>query len=400
MDAGPKVRQYHMLRYLASRHEVTLVAFARPDDPPGSIDHLRGLCADVRTAPLPRSLGGNARAAARGLLTGLPVLVTRDESATLRGLLRELMATPFDVVHADQLSMAQYGQFAAKEATRRGRQPATLLDEHNAIYLLTERMARDEPHALRRLLLRREAVAFRRFEAGMLRRYDGVLAVTTEVCAALLALVPVPERAALAAKLMVAPICVDPNELPVVPRRPGGPPTILHLGTMFWPPNVNGVLWFAQEVLPRVRQAVPRARLVVVGKNPPEEVRRLAADPLIEVTGYAADPLPYLAATDVFIVPLAAGGGMRVKIVEAWARGLPVVSTATGAEGITVSDGKDILIAPDRDTERFAAAVIRVLTDDELNARLRAGGRAAVEACYSWRAVYRKVDLVYEGLLA
>ncbi len=398
MDAGPKVRQYHMLRHLAGRHDVTLVAFARRDDAPAAVDHLRGLGVTIQTAPLPRSPLGNMRAGLKGLVTGLPMVVARDESSAMTQLLHELSAQPFDIVHADQLSMARYGLRAASLAPS-SRRPATILDEHNAIYLLTERMARDETRALRRAFISREARAFREYEATMLRAYNAVLAVTEQDRLALLALLPEADRAALAQKLTVAPICVDPDELSVVPRQSSGPPTILHLGTMFWPPNVHGVLWFGREVFPLVRQAVPDARFVIVGKNPPEEVRSLAADPQIAVTGYVADPTPYLAAADAFIVPLAAGGGMRVKIVEAWARGLPVMSTVTGAEGIAATDGCDILLTRDGDAAGFAAVVVRALTDPALNARLRAAGRATVEARYSWRAVYRKIDSVYEELL-
>jgi glycosyltransferase involved in cell wall biosynthesis len=296
--------------------------------------------------------------------------------------------------------MAGYGQWAAEALAGRRRPPATLLDEHNAVYLLAERMARDETHPLRRALATREASAFRKYEAAMLRAYNAILTVTEEDRHALLALFAAGERAALAAKLTVAPICVDPDQMPVVPRAAGGPPTILHLGTMFWPPNIHGALWFAREVLPLVREAVPDCRFVIVGKNPPAAVRQLALDPQIEVAGYVADPTPYLAAADAFIVPLATGGGMRVKIIEAWARGLPVISTRTGAEGIATTDGRDILLVDDHDAAGFAAAVIAALRNAELNFGLRAGGRATVEARYSWREVYRKIDTIYAGLLA
>ncbi|MDQ1301690.1 MAG: hypothetical protein QG637_1612 [Chloroflexota bacterium] len=173
---------------------------------------------------------------------------------------------------------------------------------------------------------------------------------------------------------------------------------ILHLGTMFWPPNVAGALWFAREALPRVWREVPDARFVIVGKNPPAEVCALAADPRIVVTGYVADPQPYLAAADAFVVPLFSGGGMRVKILDAWLWGLPIVATPLGAEGIAVRDGESILLAAD--APAFAAAVRRLLTDAELNARLRRAGRAWVEQTYSWQAVYPKVDAVYARLLA
>jgi glycosyltransferase involved in cell wall biosynthesis len=221
--------------------------------------------------------------------------------------------------------------------------------------------------------------------------------VTAEDQEHLLALFDAREAAEVRDKCAVVPICVDPEIAQPVRRAGEGPPTILHLGTMFWPPNIAGVLWFAREVLPRVHQAVPEARLVIAGKAPPREVRRLTSDHRIKITGYVADPTPCVAAADVFVVPLHAAGGMRVKILDAWLWGLPVVSTSIGAEGIECCDGENILLAPD--AEAFAAAVVRLLSDKQLNDRLRAEGRKWVEARYDWRRVYRGVDDTYARLL-
>ncbi len=314
-------------------------------------------------------------------------------------LLRGLMRRPYAVIHADQLSMAGYARFAASCAHGAAGRPATLLDEHNAIYLLTERMAAEAKHPAARALMRREARAFARYERRMCTSFDALLTVTQEDRDRLLALVEPTERARLAERMTVVPICVDPGETPPVVRTGGGPPTILHLGTMFWPPNVQGVLWFDREVLPRVRQVLPDARFVVVGKQPPPEVRALGKDPRTDVTGYVAEVTPTLAATDVFIVPVHSGGGMRVKILDGWLWGLPIVSTEVGAEGIDTRPGEDILLAPDGDADAFAHAVVRILTDQALNAKLRRNGRMAVEARYGWQSVYSRVDAVYARLL-
>ena len=128
------------------------------------------------------------------------------------------------------------------------------------------------------------------------------------------------------------------------------------------------------------------------------KVQALASDPRITVTGYVADATPYLAAADAFVVPLHAGGGMRVKILDAWLWGLPIVSTPIGAEGIDLRDGENILIAGD--ARAFAAATLRCLSDLALNARLRTAGRAWVEEKYAWQVVYRRVDAVYDRLLS
>jgi len=401
LDAGPKVRAYHMLRHLSQQHPVTLVSFVRPDDKPAYVDHLRGIAAAVHTVPIQRSLARNLRAAAKGLLTGLPMVIVRDETDAMADLLRRLTAaTPFDVIHADQLSMAWWAQLAASPSpsVAPSRLPATLLDEHNAIYKLTERMAA-ESTGLRRLIAQREARAFRRYEREMLRRFDAILTVTDEDRALLLDLFDEPERSQQAARFTTLPICIDPATTPPVhsSRSAITPLTILHLGTMFWPPNVAGVLWFAREVLPLIWQRIPEARFTIVGKNPPPEVQALASDPRIQVAGYVADPLPCLQQADVFIVPLFSGGGMRVKILDGWLWGLPIVATPIGAEGIDLRAGENILIAGDPSS--FAEATTRLLTDPALNRQMRVAGRRWVEQTYAWQVVYRRVDAVYAGLL-
>ncbi|MCX6032007.1 MAG: glycosyltransferase family 4 protein [Chloroflexi bacterium] len=452
LDAGPKVRAYHMLRHLAGQHQVTLVSFTRPDDPPEATAHLRPYCHGIYQVPIRRSLWQNIRAGIKGLATGLPIVIVRDESPAMTAVLRRITAeTAYDVIHADQLSMAGWGLLAARLAAdapsrplpfasfafvpfvlrvlrgpsrlrdpnapsrlRHPNVPRTVLDEHNAIYMLSRRMAAEEPHLLRRLVMAREARAFARYEAAICRAYDAVLTVTEEDRSHLLALQKsgVREQGAatnnqqpatdnLQSAITVIPICVDPEAVQPICNLQSAicnHKSILHLGTMFWPPNVTGVLWFAREVLPLVRRQIPEARFVIVGKKPPPEVQALAADPRILVTGYAPDPTPYLAASDVFVVPLHVGGGMRVKILDAWLWGQPIVSTPVGAEGIAVRDGENILLAAG--AAAFAAAVVRLLTDAALNAALRANGRAWVEANYSWQAVYRQVDAVYARLLS
>ncbi|MBN1180617.1 MAG: glycosyltransferase [Anaerolineae bacterium] len=386
LDSGAKIRAYYVLRHLSHRHEVTLVSFVRPDDRPESVAHLQQFCRAVHSVPMRRSLLRDARAGSIGLLTGRPIVIVRDEDRQMQRLLRQLMsAGPFDVVHADQTSMAQYALYARAQASHPT--PRLLLDAHNALYRIPQRLASRESNPLRRRLFRREARALLRYELDLLHRFDRVVFVADQ------------DREALQSANLhsaVIPICIDPADKRLIERVPD-PGAITHLGTMFWPPNVEGVLWFARNVFPLVLEHLPDARLVVVGKDPPQDVEDL---PLkvrnVQVTGYVPDPAPYLAETAAFIVPLHAAGGMRVKIVDAWCWGVPVVSTSIGAEGIALEDGENILIA---DTAAaFAQAVVRVLEDPALGERLRQNGRRWVEQHYNWRSTYTQWDEVYAQL--
>lgn len=386
LDSGARVRQYYVLRYLARSHHVTLASFVRADDRPEHVAHLQEFCGSVHTVPMARSRGRDVRAGAKGLLSGRPIVIERDTIAEMQALVEGLIAREgCDVVHADQVSMAQYGLL--------GRGPRRVLDLHNAMYMVTERLAQHEPNPLKRLITRREARALARYEAGLGLRFDRVVFVTDEDRRAIEARMRGRELEA-RARFSTIPICVDTDDKPVV-APVEAPHRVTALGTMFWPPNAEGVLWFAREVWPRVHGECPQARFTVVGKNPPAEVQALHGVNGVEVTGFVADPAPLLAETAAFVVPLRAGGGMRVKIVDAWCWGLPIVSTAIGAEGIAVRDGENILLADA--PAAFAAAVACVLREPALAHALRANGRRWVEERYDWRRVYQAWDEVYAG---
>jgi glycosyltransferase involved in cell wall biosynthesis len=268
--------------------------------------------------------------------------------------------------------------------------PKRVIDQHNAVYLIPKRLAAREHNPVKRVVLEREWRVLARKEAEICRRFDQVIHVTGEDQAALGRI-----TAREAAPSTVIPICVDAQATPLV-HGGGMGNGLLHLGTMHWPPNVEGVLWFAREVFPRIRDRASGTRLTIVGKRPPRSVARLASNPAVDVTGYVADAAPYVRANRVFLVPLLSGGGMRVKILDAWMWGIPVVSTSIGAEGIDVHPDKDILIADG--AQQFAEAVLRALTDESLCHLLSSGGREWVEERYDWRTAYRALDHVYEVL--
>jgi glycosyltransferase involved in cell wall biosynthesis len=386
--SGAKIRAYYVLRHLAARHHVTLLSFVRSDDRPEDVAHLETFLEAVHTVPIQRSWPRNARAALVSLATGQPAIIAREQIAAMRRRVEQLLsAGRFDAVHADQIPMAQYGLLAPNAGPKR------LLDQHNATFHILERLAAQEPKRWKRLFLQREARAFARYEPAVCARYDRVAFVTEQDRNALLACATDP---ALAARTAVIPICVDTAAVP--PVAPSAAPfRVTHVGTMFWPPNVEGILWFWETIWPQVRAQVPGARLTVIGKDPPDRIRALGQQPDVDVLGYVADLAPYLADTAVFVVPLHAAGGMRVKIVDAWCWALPVVSTAIGAEGIAVRPGENIVIADD--PSAFARAVLHLLRDPELQAHLRANGRHWVEAHYDWRRAYSAWDDLYARLL-
>lgn len=385
-DAGPKVRIFNVLQYLNNAgHELTLVAFCRENDDEAQIDHVRQYCKEVHTVLMRRSRVKDVWYLGSSLLRQRPFLIERDTVAEMHSLVRTLVRqNEFDAVHADQLWMAQYA-LTAKDAD-----PGltAVLDQHNAVYLIPERLAESADNPVIKPILKQESKNMARFEVDVCQQFDEVVWVTAEDKTAV---AKVANWAEDKIEGTVIPICVDPQNKPLLERREGAR-RVTFLGGLHWPPNAAGIIWFAKEVWPLVQQAVPEAQLTVMGKDPPEELTQLGLANL-DVTGYVDDVVPYLRETAVFVVPLHAGGGMRVKIVDGWSWGLPIVSTTIGAEGIGYTDGHDLLIADDAQT--FAQATIKLLRDPAFSHTLGQNGRETLETHYDWHKIYKDWDDIY-----
>jgi len=393
---GAKIRAYYVLRHLSRRHQITLVSFIRPDDDQEAISHLAQFCESVQVVPMERSRFKDAAAIVESLASGLPAVIIRDRLRPMEIKLANLVQEQcFDLVHADQTSMAQYALYAHAIAGI-GEKPVTVLDQHNALYLLVQRQSLYES-SLTRPIWRREARLLAAYERELCRRFDALVTVTDEDKQALMDLLPGEEAEQLNGRISAIPICVDTGtQQPLSREREGR--QIVHLGTMFWPPNIEGVMWFGEEVLPLIWQEMPDVRFIVAGKRPPKEVLALGKSKngkggAVVVTGYVENPQPLLEQSQVFVVPVRAGGGMRVKIIDAWCWGMPVVSTTIGAEGLRVNDGENILLADE--PEEFARAVVQLLRDQAMACAIGEAGRRWVEKYYEYRNVYVQFDAVY-----
>ena len=369
-DSGPKVKSFNVLKYLARHYEVTLVSFVRGDQSV-EVRRLGQICRTVHTVPM-----------ARSLLFGQPWMMLRDERIAMRRLVDRLAAEhKFDVVHADQLNMAQYAQ--------RLRSSRKVLDAHNALWLLYRRLWETLPPGPERALLGRDWKLLKSYEGRMCREFDAVIAVSDEDKTAL------EEAMGMSRDIAVIPIAIDGEETPMVNRALEAN-HIVHLGTMYWPPNIDGIMWFVREIFPTIRGERPDVALDVIGARPPRELRRLHGCSMgVNVTGYVKDVQPYLEQAGVFIVPLRAGGGMRVKILEALARGLPVVTTSLGCEGIKVKHERHALIADS--PEAFAQAALRLLEDHAFADELGRNGRRLIESAYDYRTACKPLDEVYRA---
>ncbi len=158
---------------------------------------------------------------------------------------------------------------------------------------------------------------------------------------------------------------------------------LIFVGSMDWLPNEDAILFFAQQVLPRIRRVIPDIQLSVVGRNPSPHLRqRLADEPAIELVGWVDDVRPFIARHALYILPLRIGGGTRIKVYEAMAMGKAIVSTSIGTEGLPVEHGREVWLADG--AESFAEAVVHVLQDRTARQQLEGAARRFVEDHCSW----------------
>ena len=178
----------------------------------------------------------------------------------------------------------------------------------------------------------------------------------------------------------------DGTPAPAPVRRPGTAPVLLMVGLLTYEANRDGAEFFATQILPQVRAGIPAAAFRLVGRFDDEtQVARLRGAIGVSVAGEVPDIRPELAAADVAVVPVRFGGGTRIKILEAFAYGVPVVATTVGCEGLDVVDGEHLLVADD--PESFAQACVRVLTDDAVRAKLVTNARALWNQQYRWHTI-------------
>lgn len=391
-DSGPKVKTWNLLRYLLKKDcRVTLVSFVRPEEV-RYIPSLEEICEAVHTIPIRRSRLADVGYMIKSYLTGRPFLVERDDLRLMQDIVNRLVREDdFQFIHADQLTMVQ---FAIRSASMLlDKKPKVVFDAHNAVWTIVERMKENARWFLKPVLAV-EARRVKQYEGDLLKTVDHVLAVTEVDRKLLEDAMRVSKIGDRVSPMTVIPIAVDTEKLQPVKRKLGSK-NIVTLGTLHYPPNADGIRWFFREVFPLVRERIPDATLTIIGKNPPQDFLDAAEQipGIIRVTGYVDDLVPYLKASALMVVPVRAGGGMRVRILEAFAYAMPVVTTTVGLEGIYATPDQDVLVA---DTPAdFAKQTSELLENTSLQEKLAAHGRGLATTKYDWQAVLSAIDLIY-----
>jgi glycosyltransferase involved in cell wall biosynthesis len=369
------IKSATLLAYMKPRYEVDVMCFRRSDLSKEQASWTAETGTMVTLQSLRRRTPVNLL---RSIAAGVPLSILRNRSASFARLVTQRLASRrYDAVFVDGWLMAQY--------LPKSFHGLRILHQHNAEHLMWQRQAASESHPLRRVLIGMESGRVRRYESSILPRFDVVFAVSE------------PDRRALqefdgGLRVELLPNVPEPGLLdrPAL-SPPGGEPVVLFLGTLSWPPNLQGLVQFLQEALPLLRGRLPTATLVVGGRGAPTELARLAKRASgVELAGAFDDPEPFYRRARAFVELARGGSGTRVKVLNAMARGLPVVTTPDGAEGLGICPGEQALVGST--PAEIADSLVRVLTDDAAWAELAEKGRTLVRERFTPEVAFRALD--------
>ncbi len=377
---GDRLIVHHLLLELRARgHVVDVLALSHDSLDPDLHARAAGLCESFQVVPERR------RGPAAYVVRHARLFPARAgdcwHPALWQAAERRLSQQPYDVVHL-------FGGIQVYELRNLVRPWPNLIAPYESHSLFMEREARHAPTWHARLRARAELAVTNLYERRMYDGYDRVVVLTDA------------DRRALLERRPSLPVVVIPNGVRTsstpAPAM-AAPPVLAFVGNFAYPPNVDAAMVLIRDVRPSVRRQIPDIRVRVIGPDPPEELRALARDD-VELTGWVPDVGGALSGAACLVAPLWRGAGMKNKILDAMAAGVPVVTTPMGADGLDVTDGRHVLEG--RTPEELAAAAIRIIRDPLLRASLVTTAQDFVRTHHAWSDVGARYKALYRAIIA
>ena len=387
-DQGTRIVTLNLLRMLSRHFELGLICGLPNKEDAVHADALRPYCRDVFTYLLPNRKSLAHRVLYRGLYT-LKSSVRSFPLETYYCCPPELSRLVAQVTSASVYDMAQFEYWFTAPAARFARVYGKALLEHDIDFLRFQRKLAVTDGFWRRRSIERTITAVKTREVRAYSEFDRVLTLSEADR------VIVERLSGIRGVAQYLPVMVDCDRFAPT-TEPKVPSSIAFLGALDADFNVDALEYFCGSIFPIVSSEVPQARLFIVGRRPPQQVMRLADGRRIFVSADVADVTQHVGRCMVQVVPLRFGGGIRIRILEGMAMGMPIVSTTIGMDGIGARPGRDLLVGDN--AEDFAARVVEVLRSPLLAKRLGERAREFVVSEHSEPAVESRVVEIYSAL--
>jgi len=381
--SGGRIKSWNMLKYLSERHQTSLACVIKYGTQ--DIETLKKLI-DLNYF-FYQEATHNVRSAGnliKSYIAGIPINVYRNKQPALARQISQV-ANDFDVILLDHFESAQF-----VPASFKGK---VVFHAHNATYLMWERFTRSDAALSYRIATAIETSRIKRYERDLCRRADIVFAAPNDI-EHLVAI------GAERSKCKVTYHLGDDTQLTLqdmVFKETSK--QLLYVGTLNWQANIDGLLWFFESIWPEVLEKDPDIVLKIVGKNPDPSLIEAAKDLRnIEFTGFVEDLEPLYKQSRVFIAPLRYGSGIKVKVLNAMCRGIPVVTTAIGAEGLDVQSGKHLTIS--NPLNNMSNDILNLINNEALWKTTSVQSREIVKAKYTWEIVLGEMNKYLEELTA
>ncbi len=390
--SGSAIRLYPPLRILARQHTIGLCSISRNQQEVQYIDELHKVFSFINVI----NVQGKGKREWKGRILNIlslnpePIidkqypLFHKQVTDTIRKIIQN---EEIDVVYTHRLNMAQYTNDIVGVSK--------VLDLVDSEFLFSWRELTKNNISFSKYYVRElfDLIRTAKWEARIPRFHDATLVVSPKDLQVIRCLCPSAKS-----RIQVIPNGVDiAYYSPAKYQEEISPETVIFHGHMSYPPNVDAMLFFCNKIMPMVIEAFPDLRLLIVGKNPSPEIRRLQSIKNVEVTGFVEDIRPFLSTSNVCIYPLRRGGGIRNKILEAMAMGKPVITTSIGAEALCAVHGKHLMVEDHPDG--FAHCIIELLRNERLRNQLGFCARQLVVKQYSWERTADQFEDLYTRLM-
>ncbi len=376
---GHTLRTFNLLKQAAQKHRIFFLTFFLSKEEAENFSVIKNLCVSAKGYELSsnQSFIITILLLIRNVFSFLPFVCQKYRSQEMIREIRKILETEkIDLVHVDMLPLMNYlDTFKGTKA---------ILVDHNVESLLLKRQARHTNNIIGKIFFGIQYLKLCFFEKRMIGKANCCVAVSEQDKEVLL-------RMNKKASISVVPNGVDIDYFSPSKER-NDRNKIVFVGGLNWFPNLDGVIFFCEQVLPIIEESVKEIEVVIIGKENP----KFQYAKKIRQVGYVPDIRPYVQEAKVFFVPLRVGGGTRLKILDAMAMGKAIVSTSIGCEGLAVENGKHILIE-DR-ADGFARRIIELMNDDKKREFLEKNARELAENKYDWKIIGKEMEKVYSAL--